>query len=102
MQEAGFPDIGDDAAKLLETAIVKSASMFQEAASSADSAVTEDLKQFIVHPAALDAPRWKALFGALPPRGTLARVARLLDDCQLLVGLLVFGPRMSSEMKPDG
>jgi len=52
---------------------------FEEFRSTADSVAIDEFKVFMGHPAVHKSAVWKNMFHALPPRGTLARIARRAD-----------------------
>ena len=73
-----FPDpqpLEEVARTLLETAVKKPSVSFRLAIESNPGA-TEALRRFLQQPRASDSTSWIEIFGAYPPRGVVARVAR--------------------------
>ena len=63
--------------KLLKVGVEGTAEAFRtHAANNVDAA--NDLRSMLKHPKAAHAPVWHDVFGAIPPRGTLARLSRRL------------------------
>ena len=74
---AGPPEISKAARKLLRMAVQEHGRAF-ESAKQHGTELLPALREFLGHPAVRSSGTWKALFGATPPRGTLARVAKRL------------------------
>ena len=81
------PTLSDDARALLCTCIERLARTGVAAARLAPGPAAE-VRALLSHSQALTAPVWSELFGALPPRGTVARLARRL------------GARLHDQSKP--
>ena len=74
------PPLPEEALALLESAIVESRGDFEDIIYKKASAATQEaLKAFVSHPAVCESKLWKRRFDSVPPRGVLARLARLLD-----------------------
>eukprot|EP00972_Heterocapsa_arctica_P114329 16441872-Heterocapsa_arctica.AAC.1 len=69
------PVVSDVGQALLRSGVEDAASKFTTLVNTSGAAA-EELRAFLGSPAVADAPLWSALFGAQPPRGVVARIAR--------------------------
>ena len=77
--KCGPPVLDDEARALLLQSVKMSAHEFAAACKRAKESISlRLLKAFIMHAEVRDAEVWMAVFGARPPRGSLARIARRL------------------------
>ena len=76
-QTVSHNPLGDASKKMLEDAARLSVAALGRSIAQ-DPGSAQELRQFLQHPRVLEAAEWNAVFGSVPPRGTLARIARRL------------------------
>ena len=74
--KGGLPDLCYAARSLLRCAVKLPKAKFDQVAVATPADVRSQLKAFMAHSQVHKAPEWRRIFGARPPRGTLARLAR--------------------------
>lgn len=70
-----MPSLSRAGEKLLQLAVANPRKKYEQAAQAFSCPAQQSLKTFLQHARVLDSPIWKHIFGAVPPRRTLQRLA---------------------------
>ena len=94
------PPLSVGGAALLVRAVQESSQDFSAALDASDVGIVEELKEFLRHPEVRTSRVWPQHFGACPPRGTMARLARRVG-VELHIQNRAYGWRSKHEFRQE-